>query len=202
MVRNEMLSTPERRGRPRDARVDAAVLSATVEILGQVGYSALSLSAVAERAGTTTPAIYRRWPSKAVLVNEAVFPDVTPDVVPFTSELETDVRKMVAGCLAMFGLPEVRAAMPALMAEVFADPTLHHLLLERFRGAVWQRLRDRLALDDVRVGTDADQLIEVMAGTALMALALRPMVDLGEAWVDGLTSLILNGIRPNREEPA
>ncbi|PRC48879.1 TetR family transcriptional regulator, partial [Mycobacterium sp. ITM-2017-0098] len=59
-------------GRPRDGRIDAAIIAATRELILQTGYSALSLSAIAARAGTTTAAIYRRWSGKVHLVHEAV----------------------------------------------------------------------------------------------------------------------------------
>ena len=62
-------------GRPRDQRIDDAVLAATAELLQEVGYAGLSIAAVAARAGTHKPAIYRRWPTKAQLVHEAAFPD-------------------------------------------------------------------------------------------------------------------------------
>ena len=61
-------------GRPRDPRIDAAILRATVDLLVQIGYSNLTMAAVAERAGTTKTALYRRWSSKAELVHEAAFP--------------------------------------------------------------------------------------------------------------------------------
>ncbi|OOK82452.1 bacterial regulatory s, tetR family protein [Mycobacterium kansasii] len=48
-------------------------MAATAELLVQIGYSNLSLAAVAERAGTTKSALYRRWSSKAELVHEAAF---------------------------------------------------------------------------------------------------------------------------------
>ncbi|MGH3959151.1 TetR family transcriptional regulator, partial [Mycobacterium sp.] len=43
-------------GRPRDPRIDAAILTATADLLVQIGYSNLTLAAVAERAGTTKTA--------------------------------------------------------------------------------------------------------------------------------------------------
>src|SRR3954462_10703730 len=63
-------------GRPRDRRIDRAVLAATADLLVDVGYADLTVAAVAERARTTKPAIYRRWRSKAHLVHEAAFPAV------------------------------------------------------------------------------------------------------------------------------
>ena len=57
-------------GRPRDPRIDDAVIEATIDLLEQVGYLQLTISAIADRAGTNKPAIYRRWPTKAHLVHE------------------------------------------------------------------------------------------------------------------------------------
>ncbi len=47
------------------SRIDRAVRRATVELLGEVGYTELTMAAVASRAGSTTPALYRRFSSKA-----------------------------------------------------------------------------------------------------------------------------------------
>ncbi|MFC6342817.1 helix-turn-helix domain-containing protein, partial [Nocardioides hankookensis] len=83
-------------GRPRDRRIDRAVLAATAELLVEVGYADLTIAAVAERARTTKPAIYRRWRSKAHLVHEAAFPtDAERVQVPSTGALDTDLRAMV-----------------------------------------------------------------------------------------------------------
>ncbi|HSA41422.1 MAG TPA: helix-turn-helix domain-containing protein, partial [Mycobacterium sp.] len=58
-------------GRPRDPRIDAAILAATAELLVEIGYPNVTMAAIAERAGTTKTALYRRWPGKAELVHEA-----------------------------------------------------------------------------------------------------------------------------------
>ncbi|MFO7548682.1 MAG: TetR-like C-terminal domain-containing protein [Acidimicrobiia bacterium] len=59
-------------GRPRDASIDLAVLEATLTQLAHDGVSGFSLTAVAAAAGTTRPAIYRRWPDKTALVVDAI----------------------------------------------------------------------------------------------------------------------------------
>ena len=53
-----------RTGRPRDGSIDRAVLESTLRALARDGYAGLSLRAVAEDAGTTRPALYRRWRSE------------------------------------------------------------------------------------------------------------------------------------------
>src|SRR2546423_12635097 len=51
-------------GRPRDPRIDAAILRAAADLLVEIGYSNLTMAAVAERALTTKTALYRRGVKK------------------------------------------------------------------------------------------------------------------------------------------
>ena len=48
-------------------RIDTRVLKAAARHLAAYGYEAMSVAAVAEEAGTTRQALYRRWPGKAEL---------------------------------------------------------------------------------------------------------------------------------------
>jgi AcrR family transcriptional regulator len=59
-------------GRPRDAAIDELVLDETLRQLARDGFAGLSLAAVAAGAGTSRPAIYRRWPNKEALVVDAI----------------------------------------------------------------------------------------------------------------------------------
>ena len=68
----DQTSAGRRGGRPRDPAIDAAVLDATLAVLDEVGYGRLTLEEVARRAGTTKPAIYRRWPTRQRLVLAAL----------------------------------------------------------------------------------------------------------------------------------
>lgn len=58
--------------RPRDATIDARVLKVAAEHLASRGFEGVSLSAVAEEAGTTRQALYRRWPTKENLIGDAI----------------------------------------------------------------------------------------------------------------------------------
>ena len=70
-----------RRGRPRSSSIDAAVLAAARRQLAAGGFASLSFAAVADEAGTTRPAVYRRWPTKAALAESAIA-SIPPDEPP------------------------------------------------------------------------------------------------------------------------
>jgi len=187
-------------GRPRDPRIDRAVLAATAALVTKVGYADLTVAAIAAQAGTTKPAIYRRWPSKAHLVHEAVFPSGEPTSLPQTGSVADDVREMLRRTAAVWSEPAARAALPGLMGEIAADPTLHAALLERFAEGVWGALHARLveatARGEVRAGVDPAALIETIAGATLMALLIRAGDHLDDDWFDHMADLLTKGIRP------
>jgi AcrR family transcriptional regulator len=66
-------------GRARDPGIDSRVLEAAARQLAAFGYDGMSVAAVAEEAGTTRQAVYRRWPGKAELgaAAMAAFADLT-----------------------------------------------------------------------------------------------------------------------------
>ncbi|WP_209713322.1 TetR/AcrR family transcriptional regulator [Marmoricola sp. OAE513] len=166
-------------GRPRDGRIDEAVLDAVRALLLEVGYAGLSLTAIAERAGTTRPALARRWASLDHLVHEAAFPQSLTIPAPDGSP---SVRDLVAGSLAAFSHPVARAAAPGLVAAITADPSLHAALLLRFSDAL---------------GGIEQPLLDLVAGAAFFALLLHPD-DLAtpeghRRWVDRITHLITEG---------
>jgi AcrR family transcriptional regulator len=184
-------------GRPRDKRIDTAVLRATVELLGRIGYADLSVDVIARRAGTSKPAIYRRWPSKAHLVHEAAFPIGDATELPDTGSLAGDIREMVRRTVAVLTTPAARAAIPGLVAEMAADLTLHVALLERFSEILFRGLTDRLgdavARGEVRPDVTAADLVEALAGPTFLALLTRGAA-IDDAWVERTAALITRGI--------
>lgn len=187
-------------GRPRDGRIDAAIISATRELILDTGYASLSLSAIAAHAGTTTAALYRRWSGKAELVHEAV---LSADAVPAREfevanggedngedcgAADSEVRALVETIRAIFDRPEVRAALPGLIADTVADPSLHRRMIARLSG--------NLPEFESRFGQSRHQhdelpmLAEVVAGTVIFRILVRRDAALDDAWVDELTEMI------------
>jgi AcrR family transcriptional regulator len=184
-------------GRPRDPRIDDAVLRATVELLGTTGYAGLSVDAIARRAGTSKPAIYRRWPSKAHLVHEAVFPVGETTALSDTGSLAGDVSEMLHRTVLVLTTPAARAALPGLVGEMAADLSLHAALLERFSDVLARGLAERLddlaARGEVRPEVTAADVAEALAGITFLALLTRGAA-LDDAWQARAATLIARGI--------
>lgn len=174
------------------------MIDATRELLVTEGYSGLSLAAVAARAGTSTPAIYRRWPSKVHLVHEAVFPADLASGVPSTGDLRADVDGLVQGAAALFSDPVVRAALPGLLSDLAQHPELHRQLMERLWGSRLDEVQGLLdhAADQglVRDGLRAEHLLGVIGGAALLSVLAPAASELDRAWVDAVAHLVLEGI--------
>jgi AcrR family transcriptional regulator len=76
----------------RSARVRGAILAATFSELIDSGYAAMSVEAVAARAGVNKTTIYRRWPTLDDLLVDALATwslEAVPD--PDTGSIETDL---------------------------------------------------------------------------------------------------------------
>ncbi|WP_306368053.1 TetR-like C-terminal domain-containing protein [Nocardiopsis sp. CC223A] len=130
------------RGRPRDERSHAAILAATAELVAETGYAATSLAAVAARARVGKDTIYRRWSGKAELVYEAVFTTTDTAPVPDTGTLEGDLDVLVRQLIDEFSAPAAAAALPGLLADFAASPTLRATIRTAFLAPAEQRLAD------------------------------------------------------------
>jgi AcrR family transcriptional regulator len=64
------VNAPLHPGRPRSAELNEAILQSALEVMLERGYHGTTLSEIARRARVGTPAIYRRWPTKAAMALE------------------------------------------------------------------------------------------------------------------------------------
>ena len=177
-------------------------MTATLELLEERGYNGLSLAAVAERAGTTTPTIYRRWRSKADLVVQVVFRTQGDDTIADTGDLATDVRTMVRWSLDKLGSPAGRAALAGLLGE---PPASQGGRLEPL-SMLWRRHAEHLAAaaarGEVRDDVDPNLFVAALTGPALFAAAVLGVASTDEEWVDRLTQTVLEGVRPRPQVPS
>jgi len=155
-------------GRPRDTTIDAGVLDAALVELGSKGYSAFSIASVAEAAGTTRPAVYRRWKDKSALVVDAVARLAEVEPPPVSGDPYTDLvaeLENFAHCISEAGaLP-----LAGLMLSDTIDPQVRAAYLERVVGPRRQRLRavldSAVATGDLDAGADLEVAGSFLTGS-------------------------------------
>lgn len=194
-------------GRPRDPRIEAAAFAAVRELLATDGYAGVTMTAVADRAGTTKAALYRRWPSLPHLIHEAAFPDELAMDFQLAGDLHAALTQIVRGTWAALSHPIAAAALGGLLPEFTRHPEIHAAMLERF-GAVFsgldERLRDAAATGQVRSDARGEDVLRLVIGAVLVELLLGPAgaADFGDRsgnhsddWADRLATTLERGIR-------
>lgn len=193
-----------RLGPQRNPEIDTAVLDAARELLVERGYQAVSIDAIASRAGVGRPTVYRRWRSKAHIVHDAIYPSIEPAPLA-EGTLAERLTALVAGAYALFGTPHARAGVPGLMSETRSDPELRARLvtgqLEPVRLAVAQLIREGIESGTVRRDADADTVVDVLAGAAIFALGVRDADDAPDL-AARVSALIVRGITAGGSAPA
>jgi AcrR family transcriptional regulator len=164
------------RGRPRSAEADLAIVRATLELLAEDGYRALTVERVRERAGVGKATIYRRWASKEELVKAAVSHMQLDLPSPDTGSLRRDFAALAGANLAAAKDTGAAWLMPRLMSESADEPELHEIfyanLVEPRRRAVrsmLERARDR---GEVHDEADLDLLVDVLVGPIVYRLII------------------------------
>lgn len=194
-----------RRGRPRSAAADRAILDATRTALVEVGWSKLTMGEVARRAGVAKTTLYRRWGGKSELVVDAVAVLFDELELPDNGSLRADVAGVVLSFAALLRRPEAKTALMAVLAESTTDPSLR----ARIRTAVVDRQK-RLVLagrsraqergelpddldDPAETARVVDLIFDVIAGAVVhrSLVSDRPVDD---AWAARFTTLLLEGL--------
>jgi AcrR family transcriptional regulator len=168
-----------RRGRPRKAETDQAILQAACELLLAGGYGRLSMEAVAARSGITKPTLYRRWPSKAALVADAFtaglsVPEASPARGPLTDsgDVARDLNEWFDAFVSIAADPRNSALIQAMIAAAGENQGEAEPFFELLIGPSRQDLAARLHAADVagqlRPNLDFEALIDMLFGSVLV----------------------------------
>lgn len=185
-----------RGGRPRDPGIDRAVLDATVELLREQGYGGLTIAAVAERAGTTKPAVYRRWRTAQRLAIDALAEAVDGREPRDTGCTICDL----AGALKLHAAA-VRRVPPRVLAPLLADcagdPELYDALMRALfeppRRAVAAILERAIARGDLRADVDRRLVVDHL-GALVHYRALFGHAPTSDREIERAVHLLLRGI--------
>src|SRR6202050_864915 len=90
-------------GRPRGEQGLVPILRSTLKLLGEKGFSELTIEAVAAHAGVGKATVYRWWPDKAALIADAFANSATRNLhFPDTGSVPTDMSQQMGQLIKVF----------------------------------------------------------------------------------------------------
>lgn len=188
-----------RGGRPRNEEATAAILSAALDLMEEVGLKAVTMEGIAVRAGVTKTTVYRRWPSTWAIVLDAFLQEIVPalEFEPQATLRETVRVDMLALAASFRGRPG-RVFAPLLGVAQF-NTELREALWERYIGPRRAQAHAVFAAEkhqnELRAGLDADAAIDALYGSLVYKL-LVPHGELSEEYVDALLECVFGGLAP------
>ncbi|MDA1362501.1 TetR/AcrR family transcriptional regulator [Glycomyces luteolus] len=197
----------KQRGRPRNAQVDTAILEAARDLMTAEGYERMTIEAIAARAGVGKQTVYRRWPSKAAIVAEAVMAGhlgIRAEAPPQTGDAAADLGSWLGQFFRQLGEPAEVAVIRGLAAAATDGGTDAEKLYERFTGPSRDQLLEllRAGVDQgrFRADLDLDAAADAISGT-LLYRAMIPPSAVVDTEATGFLDLLLLGMIP-RTEPS
>jgi AcrR family transcriptional regulator len=155
-------------GRRRSDRSHKAIVSATLDLLHESGYRAITIEGIAARAGVGKQTIYRWWPSKAAVVLEALLEDSSASITePDTGSLRTDLEiYLTAAYASMQG--RLGPMLRGLAAEALLDPEFKTEFLRAYeqpwRDIVASILRKAAARGELPSDFDEEIVVDMLFG--------------------------------------
>jgi AcrR family transcriptional regulator len=157
-----------RPGRPRSEEAHGAILDAAIELIREVGYDALTMDAIAARAGVGKATVYRRWSTKETLAAEAIERIMRAIPIPDTGTIEGDLRRMMRDALGMYQDPSTGALLSGFVAAMARSELIARTLRSGFiaarRDALRQVLERGVARGELQKGLDFDLALDLLGG--------------------------------------
>ncbi|WP_280251892.1 TetR/AcrR family transcriptional regulator [Nocardia abscessus] len=189
----------------RSQRSRQAILTATRELISELGYAKLSIEAIAARAGVGKQTIYRWWPSKGAVVLDAflALSEGGPErsmALPDTGDLEADLKVVMRATVAEFADPAFESPIRALNTEIINDPTLAGQYRAKLAGPVDEAKKDRLRsaqrAGQLAADADLDLALELLYAPLYQRWLLRSG-PLTPEYADALVEVFLKAMRPD-----
>ncbi len=180
------------------------VLGAALEELARVGYGALRIEDVASRAEVNKTTVYRRWPTKADLVQAALL-SIAKDRMkaPETGSLRTDLLEIARHKVATFSTCEGQCLMRMLLTEGPSSElvTIARSLRKAYEAVPRSVVEAAQARGELQPGVDPVLLFDVLIAALHRQLVMeREAVD--DAFLRRLVDMLLLGVLAREPQAA
>ena len=193
---DEATAAERRPGRPRDARADAAIRQAAIEVLADKGPGGFTVDEVAARAGCGKATIYRRWPSRAnLLLDTAHSMGLHPEAVD-TGSVHGDLVRLVSQLATKLRDTPAGRIMPGVIAEASVNPEMRQVLAAFIRD---RRERPRevveraVARGELPPDTDVELVLDLV-GAVPFYRELVSGQPMDERYAERVVEVVLAGL--------
>jgi AcrR family transcriptional regulator len=193
-----------RRGRPRSEKARLAILEAAADLLLERGLSAVSMDAVAERAGVSKATIYRWWRTKETLALDALYNEwaAVPPPASSTGSLRRDLLALLRPWVRLASSRPYGRVISALLTEAQMDPEFAAVYQSRFveprRKAGRAILRRAIERGEIPENTKIEVALDMLYGPVYHRL-LHGHAPLNDRFVRDLVDAVLDGIMPDQK---
>ncbi|MDP1752204.1 MAG: TetR/AcrR family transcriptional regulator [Reyranella sp.] len=182
------------RGRPRDPRTRAAILTAARWLLERGGLTAVTIEAIAQKAGVSRPTIYRYW-SNAPAVAMAAFLEASgaPDAARAGRTPLAALRAQLHAVADAFAAPtgrSVAAMVAAAQSETELAKAFRHEFIARNRDATRLLLERCIADKLVAPPADMELALDLIFGPLFYRL-LMGHAPITRGFVDQLIDTVI-----------
>ncbi|MDV3347309.1 TetR/AcrR family transcriptional regulator [Leptolyngbyaceae cyanobacterium CCMR0082] len=169
-------------GRPRSAASHQAMLKAALGLLSEVGFEAMSIEAIASRAGVGKTTIYRRYSSKDELVADAIESIREEVLIPDTGNLWSDIDALIENAAQITLTPIGRQAVAMIISSASSNPGFAQVYWEKYlqpRRQAFDIVIERAkAKNEISTDLDSGLVFDTMSGIMLYTLIFPPT----ESW--------------------
>lgn len=200
-MNRETTTQGPQRGRPRSQQAHRAILAAAAELLLDRGLSAVTMDAVAERAGVSKATIYRWWPTKETLALDALYTEwaAARPSPRDTGSLRGDLLSLLRPWAKLAGSRPYGRVIAALLTEAHSDPVFAQEYRNRVVGPRREQAREIFgrAVDrgELPPEVKVDVALDLLFG-ALYHRLLHGHAPLTDRFVRDAVDMTLNGIQP------
>ncbi|HBL11475.1 MAG TPA: TetR family transcriptional regulator [Cyanobacteria bacterium UBA11162] len=164
-------------GRPRSVQSHQAMLQATLELLAEVGFDAMSIEAIATRAGVSKTTIYRRYASKEELVADAIESVREEILIPDTGNLQGDIDALIQNAAQITLSPLGRQTVAMIISSASSNAQFAQIYWTKYlqpRRKTFAVVLERAkARNEIPTDLDSDLVFDMMSGIMLYALIFQ-----------------------------
>lgn len=185
----------KRPGRPRSVESNQAILQATLDLLGEVGFDSMSIDAIATRAGVGKTTIYRRYRSKEELVADAIESVREEIVIPDTNNLWGDIDTLIKSAAQMTLSPLGRQTIAMIISTASSNPEFAQIYWTKYlqpRRQAFAIVLERAKIrGEIQGDIDPDLVFDTMSGIMLYSLVFPSAAQSWELYIRRVLTLLL-----------